>query len=259
MSARYTVLDGEVLAQERGGVRHQLLPDPLGSVVALYNDAGVKTDAFEYWPYGESAGRTGTTATPFQFVGTMGYYTDSSGKSYVRARYLDKSKGRWVTEDPIGFDGGDWNTHLYVAACPVTFTDRSGLACEGGKCSSMDELECQISCHLAGYAYSLTTCKCIETWKYPCRVGWKIKINTIYRRACKCKGARKCTLVGSTVFGDIKYCNYSCGVGPFPVRTDVIVPIPFPRNKKCPATINLDQNKTAGDLLDQGIDLMKEL
>ena len=43
-----------MVAQERGGVRHQLVPDPLGSTVALYDAAGTKTDTFSYWPYGES-------------------------------------------------------------------------------------------------------------------------------------------------------------------------------------------------------------
>ena len=96
MSARYTVIDGEVIAQERGGVRHQLVPDPVGSTIALYDDSGNKTDTFSYWPYGESAGRTGTTIAKFQYVGSFGYYQDSSTLNYVRARYLDNGKGRWL-------------------------------------------------------------------------------------------------------------------------------------------------------------------
>lgn len=128
MSARYTVLDGEVIAQERGGVRHQLVPDPLGSTVALFDDSGNKTDTFQYWPYGESAGRTGTTSTPFKYVGSFGYYQDGSARNYVRARYLDKGKGRWITEDPIGFGGGDVNLFRYCGNNPIKYIDPTGLS-----------------------------------------------------------------------------------------------------------------------------------
>ena len=137
MSARYTVIDGEVVAQERGGVRHQLVPDPLGSTVALYDDSGTKTDTFSYWPYGESSGRTGTTPTPFQYVGTLGYYRDASSREYVRARYLDMARGRWITEDPIF---GSWlaegiyspdetftNLYIYCDLQPTSIVDESGL------------------------------------------------------------------------------------------------------------------------------------
>jgi RHS repeat-associated protein len=126
-TVRYTVVDGEVLSELRGGVKRDYVPDPLGSTVALLDSTQTKTDTFQYWPYGESAGRTGTTATPFQYVGTMGYYTDSSGRNYVRARYLDKIKGRWITEDPIGLDEGI-NLFGYCDSQPMDFIDPSGLA-----------------------------------------------------------------------------------------------------------------------------------
>ena len=126
MSARYTVIDGEVIAQERGGVRHQLVPDPLGSTVALYDDSGTKTDTFEYWPYGESAGRTGTTVVTFQYVGSYGYYQDNSTKNYVRARYLDASKGKWVIEDLFFWEYDNYNRYLYNFANPVSYFDSTG-------------------------------------------------------------------------------------------------------------------------------------
>jgi RHS repeat-associated protein len=122
-TVRYTVVDGEVLSELRGGVKRDYVPDPLGSTVALLDATQAKTDTFQYWPYGESAGRTGTTATPFQYVGTMGYYTDSSGRNYVRARYLDKAKGRWVTEDYM-MDGKNWCIYAYNN--PSSNTDPTG-------------------------------------------------------------------------------------------------------------------------------------
>jgi RHS repeat-associated protein len=130
MKARYTVAAGRVIAQKRAGTRSYYAADPLGSTIALYDAAQVKTDTWTYWPYGEVKSRTGTTATPFQFVGTLGYYRDGSTRTYVRARYLDSAKGRWQTEDPIGFGGG-YNLFRYVGNEPTTHSDPSGLA--GGR------------------------------------------------------------------------------------------------------------------------------
>jgi RHS repeat-associated protein len=86
-----------------------------------------ETDTFAYWPYGEEVSRTGTTNTPFTFVGTLGYYRDSATRSYVRARHLDTGAGRWMTEDPIGFAGGDWNLYRYVQSKPASAADTTGL------------------------------------------------------------------------------------------------------------------------------------
>ena len=127
-TVRYTVIDGEVIAEKRNGVRKQYVPDPLGSTVALLDNTQAQTDTFSYWPYGEDAGRTGTTPTPFQYVGTRGQYHDSNTRDYARARELDKQKGRWLTQDPIGFQGRDYNLYRYVVGSPLVFIDPSGLS-----------------------------------------------------------------------------------------------------------------------------------
>lgn len=132
-SVRYTVMDGEILSENRAGVERDYVPDPLGSTVALLDNTQTKTDTWVYWPYGEVKTHTGTNATAFQFVGTLGYYQDSSTRTYVRARHLDTQKGRWMTEDPIGFDGGDWNLSRYARNSPVSAADSSGLSqCPSG-------------------------------------------------------------------------------------------------------------------------------
>ena len=124
----YTVIDGEIISENRNGVERDYMPDPLGSTLALLDNTQTKTDTFTYWPYGEVKARTGTTPTPFQYIGTRGYYQDSSTKTYVRARYLDTQKGRWMTADPIGFVGGDWNLYRVANANPLNHVDPSGLA-----------------------------------------------------------------------------------------------------------------------------------
>ena len=125
-TVRYTVIDGEIIAEKRNGVRKQYVPDSLGSTVALLDNTQMPTDTFTYWPYGEVASRTGTTPTPFQFVGTAGYRQDRASKTYVRARYLDTQQGRWLTEDPLG-EKGDLNLYAYTLECPTSHIDPSGL------------------------------------------------------------------------------------------------------------------------------------
>ena len=73
----YTVLDGEIISENRNGVERDYVPDPQGNTVALMDSNQTITDTFNYWPYGEQQSRTGTTPTPFRFVGTRGYYRDS--------------------------------------------------------------------------------------------------------------------------------------------------------------------------------------
>jgi RHS repeat-associated protein len=123
----YTVLNGEVIAEKRGGVRSCYVPDPLGSTRALLDNTQSQTDTFDYWPYGEvKPGRTGTTATPFQYVGKWGYYQDSSSRTYVRARVLRPDLTRWLTEDPIGASDPT-SPYNYVGCLPSSFIDASGL------------------------------------------------------------------------------------------------------------------------------------
>ena len=42
-------------------------------------------------------------------------------------RWYDSSTGRWISQDPIGFAGGDANLYRYVGNSPTNYTDPSGL------------------------------------------------------------------------------------------------------------------------------------
>jgi RHS repeat-associated protein len=56
----------------------------------------------------------------------VGYYRSaSSSRSYVRARHLDLSRGRWLTEDPVRYL--DVGLYTYAALRPTTDVDPSGL------------------------------------------------------------------------------------------------------------------------------------
>lgn len=87
----------------------------------------MKTDTFTYWPYGEESARTGTTATPFRYVGGKGYHGGNSRRTYVRARYLSNNSSRWLTADPAGIRQYGDQPYVYASSAPTVNSDPSGL------------------------------------------------------------------------------------------------------------------------------------
>jgi RHS repeat-associated protein len=53
---------------------------------------------------------------------------EANGLYYMRARYYDSRVGRFISEDPIGFAGGDTNLYAYVQNDPVSLVDPEGLS-----------------------------------------------------------------------------------------------------------------------------------
>jgi RHS repeat-associated protein len=53
---------------------------------------------------------------------------EPNGFYYMKARYYDPNVGRFVSEDPAGFGGGDVNLMAYVQNNPVMKIDPSGLS-----------------------------------------------------------------------------------------------------------------------------------
>jgi RHS repeat-associated protein len=47
---------------------------------------------------------------------------------YNRARYYDPATGRWITQDPLGFDAGDSNLYRYVRNLPDDGNGSVGIA-----------------------------------------------------------------------------------------------------------------------------------
>lgn len=49
-----------------------------------------------------------------------------TGLLYYRARWYDPQVGRFISDDPIGFQGGDINLYGYVVNNPLNFRDPTG-------------------------------------------------------------------------------------------------------------------------------------
>ena len=125
MSIVYTVWDGQVVSENRGGVERDYIPEPLGNTIALVDSNHTVTDTWTYWPYGEVLSHAGTSTTPFTFLGTLGYLADSIALLYVRMRHVRSDLTRWMTRDPF------WpkqRPYSYTASRPITFVDPSGGA-----------------------------------------------------------------------------------------------------------------------------------
>src|SRR5262249_10100292 len=129
MKVRYTVHNGRIVAENRGGVERDYVPDPLGSTVALLDNTQTQTDSFSYWPHGDERTRTGLTTNAVRYSRVTGCYQDYSRRIYVRARVLDVSAGRWLSPDPLPVALTDLNLYRPVFGNPVSRTDPSGLWC----------------------------------------------------------------------------------------------------------------------------------
>jgi len=106
------------------GVR-SLLPDALGSTVALGDNTGTLQTQYTYEPFGVTT-QTGVVSTSsYKYTGRE---DDGTGLMYYRARYYQPRLQRFITEDPIGFAGGDVNVYGYVKENPLILLDPLGLS-----------------------------------------------------------------------------------------------------------------------------------
>jgi RHS repeat-associated protein len=99
------------------------LTDALGSTVAWADGTGSVPTTYIYEPFGATTVSGAATGNPFDYTGRE---DDGTGLKYYRARYYHPRRQRFISEDPIGFEGGT-NLYAYTANNPTTFTDVLGL------------------------------------------------------------------------------------------------------------------------------------
>jgi RHS repeat-associated protein len=97
------------------GVR-ALLPDALGSTAALGDNTGALQTQYTYEPFGITTQTGAASTNSYKFTGRE---DDVTGLMYYRARYYSPRMGRFVSEDPIGFLGGDINVYVSVQNNPL--------------------------------------------------------------------------------------------------------------------------------------------
>jgi RHS repeat-associated protein len=120
-------IDEYLTRTDAAGALH-VLPDTLGSTLALADALGAVSTEYTYEPFGVTTANGASSVNSFQFTGRE---ADGTGLYYYRARYYDPMRARFGSEDPLRLDSGDPNFYAYVGNSPVTFTDPLGEASNG--------------------------------------------------------------------------------------------------------------------------------
>jgi len=98
--------------------------DGLGSITSLTTTAGAVTMTYSYDSFGVSTGTTGSETNPYRYTGRE--IDARTMLHYYRARYYAPNVGRFVSEDPLGFQVVN-NFYAYAQDNPVNANDPTGL------------------------------------------------------------------------------------------------------------------------------------
>lgn len=107
--------------QTTGSVSSYLLADHLGSTNGIADTTGNLTASTGYDSFGNAT--NANFPSRYQFTGRE--YDSLTKLHFYRARFYDANLGRFISEDPIGFGGGDVNLYGYVWNNPQHYSDPS--------------------------------------------------------------------------------------------------------------------------------------
>lgn len=99
--------------------------DGKGNVVSLLDQNQNLAAMYTYDPFGVPLVKSGQVDQPYRF--STKRYDEATGLSYFGHRYFSPTLGRWLSQDPIGYKGGDSNFYGYVQNNPINFIDPRGL------------------------------------------------------------------------------------------------------------------------------------
>ena len=112
-------LYGNLLSQNRNGVTSYYHYDGRGDTVALTDDSGNVTDTKEYDAWGNVVASTGSTVTPYQFVGRSGFQKDALiPDTFGEPAIYQSSQARRLSAGGIAASGIR-NNYLYNKNTPV--------------------------------------------------------------------------------------------------------------------------------------------
>jgi RHS repeat-associated protein len=125
--ARYAGTRGidEPLVMLSGVTVEYFEQDALGSVTSLSNASGALTQTYTYDSFGNTTNSSGSLTNSFRFTGRE--FDTETGLYYNRARELDPSTGRFLSEDPARYRGG-LNFYSYARNNPTNLVDPLGLS-----------------------------------------------------------------------------------------------------------------------------------
>jgi RHS repeat-associated protein len=133
LSNRITGGVDEFFNRTESGNSYTPLSDALGNTIGLVNSSGNITTQYTYDPFGNTTVTTLSGSASNNSFEYTGRENDSTGLYYYRARYYNPAIGRFISEDPLGFDGDDVNFYSYAGDDSIDFADPSGMFRPGGK------------------------------------------------------------------------------------------------------------------------------
>jgi len=174
----------EHLALERNGTTYYYHADGLGSIISITGANKNIVQSYGYDSFGNTKQATGFRNS-YAYTGRE--YDQEAQLYYYRARYYDPMEGRFVSKDPIGFDGGI-NVYAYVQNNPANYSDPFGLHHFS---SPPPGTPCVTQCHPSEQK-PLIKCTAKGSCKSPC---WKISF----------KPSGEITFIEVTSSGEIKF------------------------------------------------------
>ncbi len=126
-----SALAEEVFAGTHQGELLWAITDHGRSVRGVLDNNGALVNHIEYDDYGNilasvDAAKTTVTEQAIDAAFAGREWDADANHYYNRARWYDPGEGRFISQDPIGFSGGDINLYRYAAGDPVNYFDPSG-------------------------------------------------------------------------------------------------------------------------------------
>jgi RHS repeat-associated protein len=123
-----------------GGNRQYYLTEiGAGSVWGIHDSTAAVKNHYRYAPFGLLEDSSEVVKNPLRFTGRE--YDPETRLYFNRARYYDPELARFISEDPIGQNGG-LNQYAYVMNDPVNATDPLGTDCISDRTSYQDGAPC---------------------------------------------------------------------------------------------------------------------
>jgi RHS repeat-associated protein len=113
----------DVASKAQNNTNRVYLADALGSIVALTDSSKAIQTEYDYQPFGATTTTGQSNRNSYKFTARE---DDGTGLMYYRARYYHPGLGRFVSEDPIEYFGGDINLYGYVFSDPINGYDPIG-------------------------------------------------------------------------------------------------------------------------------------
>lgn len=112
------------------GVRSHFHFDALGSARLVTDPDGKVLLTQDYDAFGRAPGTAAPTTETVGFIGRWGVQATGGNLYLMGKRGYDPAMGRFISEDPLGFAGGDVNLYRYARNAPTLMVDPLGTSPE---------------------------------------------------------------------------------------------------------------------------------